>query len=108
MMMIGLFGMSYFSSQSNDNDKAHSSLELVQSYIDQGTKIEEKTYVDSSCEHANRKILKSSSDDDSGQIDYEMITMCNVKLSKRTFGLSFAVFNGLWGGSVLIPMHYTK
>lgn len=27
-------------------------------------------------------------------------------LSKRTMGLMAAVFNGVWGGSIMVPMHY--
>ena len=99
--MIGLCGMSYFS---QSDDMHHSSLELVS--FDEGAIIEEKTYVDS-CEDGSKKLLKSLSDDDSAQVD-EMVTLCKMRVSRRTFGLSFAVFNGLWGGSVLIPMHYTK
>lgn len=29
-----------------------------------------------------------------------------VVLSKRTLGLLSAIFNGVWGGSIMVPMHY--
>ena len=37
---------------------------------------------------------------------YPLIPHAKTKFSRRTLGLLAAVFNGFWGGSVFVPMHY--
>jgi hypothetical protein len=48
---------------------------------------------------SNHKSTKLCSCDDG-------IIVCGFKVSRRTTGLAAAVFNGLWGGSILVPMHF--
>jgi Transmembrane family, TMEM144 of transporters len=36
--------------------------------------------------------------------DFEI---CGFKLRRRTLGILAAVFNGTWGGSILVPMHWS-
>jgi hypothetical protein len=33
--------------------------------------------------------------------------ICGYKVEKRMLGILAAVFNGLWGGSILVPMHFS-
>ena len=38
----------------------------------------------------------------------DMMSFACFKVSRRTVGLACACFDGLWGGSILVPMHYAK
>ena len=145
-MMIGLCGMSYFSSKQKEEVIHHrvidtplpTTLELVPSsqfdITDDNNNTSTMEYIENSYEPStktittdynddneiitnkiNKKLLKlSSSDDDYDILDNSQkitnndeISFCNFHISRRKFGLLFAIFNGVWGGSVLIPMHYT-
>ena len=44
-----------------------------------------------------------------GEMHYpEYGVLLELKLSRRQLGLLCAIFNGVWGGSFLVPLHYSK
>jgi hypothetical protein len=36
----------------------------------------------------------------------QVVVMCGKKISKRTLGVCAAAFCGIWGGSIMVPMHF--
>jgi len=124
-MITGLWGMSFFSSP----------LDITSISAPSTTSSNRLSYVELSTASSEPNIIKSSNDKDNGlqntiavssstfspssKNDFENSCMHaavepnnqtanNVKnLSDRTKGLLAATFNGLWGGSVMVPMHYS-
>jgi hypothetical protein len=39
---------------------------------------------------------------------FEIIYICGLRVTRRQVGISAAVFNGVWGGSIMAPMHFCK
>jgi len=58
------------------------------------------------------RLLDESSDNNNtneNSIDTNVfITICDHKIHRRTVGIAAAVFNGIWGGSIMVPMHFSN
>jgi glucose uptake protein GlcU len=128
MLMMGLWGMSFFSSlrprrtrsdnrQEDDDDEEYS--EMEQPLLPEGD--EDDT------ESTNRRVIIQRSGDgpitdddeeDSPRIPVEddelsdltfddgMANLRCCKMRRRTLGLICACIDGIWGGSILVPMHF--
>lgn len=102
LMIIGIYGMSHYSSPEpsvghglvtgNDDEPEHSR-GARDGYID--VKGDEMVAMDAELEET-----------DSTGSQLETITVLGRKFSRRTLGICAAVFNGTWGGSIMVPMHW--
>ena len=104
-MMIGLCGMSYFSSEQKGKVQYHNvidapppptTLELVPSQFDiiddnntSSMVYNEKNYDDTKMTKNNKKLSCDVDNLDSHNIINDEVSFCNLKVSRRTFGLLF-------------------
>jgi len=109
MMMIGLCGKSYFSSEQKGEVQYHNvidapppptTLELVPSQFDiidhnntSSMVYNEKNYDDTKMTKNNKKLSCDVDNLDSHNIINDEVSFCNLKVSRRTFGLLFAIFS---------------
>mmetsp|Transcript_681 Transcript_681/g.1034 ORF Transcript_681/g.1034 Transcript_681/m.1034 type:complete len:386 (+) Transcript_681:66-1223(+) len=117
-MMIGLWGMSYYSSPKvipaishvKKHDEVITSWEyatLRQKESDTYRTIEDSqgpmqiiADVDSSHGHSKRV---------HGALNPTLtINVFGKRVTRRQMGLACAVFNGVWGGSIMVPMHFSS
>lgn len=107
LMIIGLWGMSYYSSpvilqvveegerRDHEKDFGHKKLKNLR-----------YTKCDSDIDENDDGLFMTKEDSET-----RMRAVRNKKCSKfeptiHQMGLAAAIFNGIWGGSVLVPMHY--
>lgn len=89
LMMIGLWGMSFFSSPNRVAEDEENS--LVESLL--------------SNDNAELDYNEENEEDiDAPQEETKWIH----RLNNRQIGLLCAVIDGLWGGSILVPMHFAR
>lgn len=94
LMMMGLWGMSFFSSP----QRAHQVIAV------EDTPLAEPLLPD---EEAEVIVEEDTCNEDSSQtsvIESKWLS----RLSKRQIGLSCAIIDGVWGGSILVPMHFAR
>lgn len=116
LMMMGLWGMSYYSSP---NGQQH-----LEEMLDQCSVGADQTSVRSDGYHGLN--AQSTQNDDTNDPDEESIqeetevydddsgivsplpdvVFCGRKVSQRKLGMAAAVFNGAWGGSIMVPMKF--
>jgi glucose uptake protein GlcU len=120
LMILGICGMAFFSSPRQDTDS------FLDSISDDDTTnnsnditFEENQYTIPEYRGVEREDFDSFSDDvDLDQLNdehdvrmapvakFEGFIMCGRKVPKRTLGIASAAFCGLWGGSIMVPMHF--
>jgi len=112
LLLIGVWGMSYFSSP--DRINTDEKFNVVISFNESSTEPSSNEY-ESKKELTAFQISTETTFDTCDDIiaaeivDTRSTVYCFfTKLSKRKFGLCCAIFNGLWGGSIMVPMHYSE
>ena len=134
LMIIGLWGMSFYSSpvlQNYEQEECVTSLVDIVPHGDTYDDTNDQSSDESKSDfggvseitnHISLSQLQSDNDLQHSQSDNEDYFPSNPsvsglqnniqpqsrasKFSKRNMGLLSAVFNGLWGGSIMVPMHY--
>ena len=91
LMMIGLWGMSYFSSP----NRAH----VVHD--------EENSLIESLLSDDDAELDYNENEEDIIDAPQEETKWIH-RLTKRQLGLLCAVIDGIWGGSILVPMHFAR
>lgn len=131
-MVVGLWGMSYYSSP----EQAHSEEESTVGRASSVTRSESEgrhleKYQEVETDEADDSPYQSKlvddiiADDESSQRTMssgnplelstrkdserrDTVNLWGYKICRRRLGLAGAVFNGVWGGSIMVPMHYSK
>lgn len=106
LMIAGLWGMSFFSSGTSDDDANSSILEhdVVETMDVPPTAGEGRLEMSTRDQYEGVDSTDVFEDDDSG--NSTMVKIESDFKRKRRFGLLAAVFNGVWGGSVMVPMQF--
>lgn len=99
LMIVGLWGMSYFSSpQKGQVDQVNEENSLAESLL--------------SDHNDNNDCASNDHDDASTQNDIQsqvaFFEWRFIRLNRRQIGLLCATFDGVWGGSILVPMHFAR
>mmetsp|Transcript_19937 Transcript_19937/g.30182 ORF Transcript_19937/g.30182 Transcript_19937/m.30182 type:complete len:382 (-) Transcript_19937:41-1186(-) len=110
IMMCGLWGMSFFSNPVHHHETmetradAHfeSATEGIQAKSSDYTQIAPVSDFDDTFEDNIDSSLNLDTSSESSLT--EKVTSESV--TKRRWGLAGAVFNGIWGGSIMVPMHF--
>jgi len=119
LLMAGLWGMSFFSSYSssslhrriiprrNENEE-HSELEqpLLVEVVGDEASSEEGGPPDDEEDATSRPVEGDELSDLT--LDDEKLNFRFCKLHRRTVGMICACIDGIWGGSILVPMHFAK
>lgn len=125
LLIAGLWGMSFFSSRrmigsrpgdrhDGDNDEEYSELEqpLLGEEAD-GTNSEDlllptNDESEDDPDEVNEEMSRILEDDELSELtfDDEKVNFRCFKLHRRTVGLICACIDGIWGGSILVPMHF--
>lgn len=109
LMMAGLWGMSYYSSPRAqqhlvEDEPCGDSIESSRpdGYSGVHSHSSDKEHDDESFEEAD------VFDDNSGisLAPLPDVVLCGRKISQRKLGMAAAVFNGAWGGSIMVPMEF--
>lgn len=116
LLITGLWGMSYFSSskgrsQGPPHEERHEEEEvggdennLEEPLLEAAEDNDESTASDEP-RHIEEE---ASSTDTEGELDPDLVDFSFFKLSRRTVGMLCACVDGIWGGSILVPMHFAK
>jgi hypothetical protein len=100
LMMLGLWGMSYFSSPQKG--------QLDQVVGDENSLVESLL---SDHDDNNENIVNvcdNASAPDEIQPLVAFFEWRFIRLSRRQVGLLCATIDGVWGGSILVPMHFAR
>lgn len=115
LLITGLWGMSYFSSskkrsQGQPNEERHEEEvvgvdenDLEEPLLEAAEDNDESTASDEP-----RLVEEASPTDTEGELDPSLVGFRFFKLSRRTMGMICACVDGIWGGSILVPMHFAK
>jgi hypothetical protein len=127
LMMIGLSGMAFYSSP-HIAEQVH--------FVDDDAEVIEPERVEETSRDDDSKQARgdgyqglSQAESDQGQSDLtaaveehmeigrtndyrspkptDLIHVCGCKVSRRETGIAAAVFNGVWGGSIMVPMKWS-
>ena len=112
LIMTGLYGMSYYSTSDwHDRDNDTSSHCDVNEY-EQDTFLNDTTFNDYESSHQLTEALEVSSGlprrENQLPSGEGAIVLCGKTFKRRNLGLISALLCGTWGGSCLVPMHYSK
>mmetsp|Transcript_13151 Transcript_13151/g.19620 ORF Transcript_13151/g.19620 Transcript_13151/m.19620 type:complete len:394 (-) Transcript_13151:25-1206(-) len=120
LMIIGLWGMSYYSaptatdnddmrdqdmlSSTDDDDDLYNQSFQEEEEEEDGLNVEEEDMV-----QQDVLFIEQQQSSLSQRRRKKDVIFCfsNVQLSRRNAGLIAACANGLWGGSIMVPMHYS-
>ena len=94
LMVMGLWGMSYFSSPQRAQ---HVDVDVEDNLLAQSLLSGNNDDIESTAEDCDESAQNSVTE--SKWLD---------RLSKRQIGLLFATIDGVWGGSILVPMRFAK
>jgi len=105
LMIFGLWGMSFYSSSSSTLDPPDNGMQRGQQEQTTAAKNKFKNLGYARCdsdadETDDGNLFPPEDDSVSSGVETSSIK------SRRRMGLAAAVFNGVWGGSVMVPMHY--
>lgn len=111
LMIAGLFGMSYYSSPEAASvaprEEPTSDVASTRSDGYQGVQVAEVDEEDVASTKSNPlEIGRGSPRPDGRSMDVNVVDICGWKVSKRTSGIAAAMFNGIWGGSIMVPMKW--
>ena len=113
IMVAGLWGMSFFSSPVLDDNvvQQQGSPYRDNPYSDdcpieeeeevQDEELEEPMNAATSLDYEGIDVTDDEFNDDPQVLNSQQLTM-----KRRRMGLAAAVFNGVWGGSIMVPMHF--
>mmetsp|Transcript_10304 Transcript_10304/g.15827 ORF Transcript_10304/g.15827 Transcript_10304/m.15827 type:complete len:337 (+) Transcript_10304:93-1103(+) len=82
-MVAGIVGMSYYSSVNSEYEECDNDEE------EEGE-------------------INDENDDTIRLPDHDVVVIFGCKIKKRTLGIMAAAFNGIWGGSIMVPMHFSN
>ena len=103
LMMAGLWGMSYYSSpKAQLLDMDHQSV-VSRSRGYRGVHAHPSDTDDEVLFHEEMDASVDDTVEDSPPPD---VVICGRKISQRRLGMAAAVFNGAWGGSIMVPMKF--
>jgi hypothetical protein len=113
-MVFGLLGMSYFSSPSTGLElDCDDDLQLEEDRIrirSTSSSVEyqgvESTFDDEVVDGETVNSQFDDTDEDESQVIITDRVVMGCKLTKRQLGMLAAVFCGIWGGSILVPMKF--
>jgi len=127
LMVIGLFGMSHYSVPDEQQLEYMSASAFDESESmgnEEDSSFHDEGVIDDSIEMEKSELNTTSATDGAGftplagSSDSSVVSRerrighgvhvpgCNC--SRRRLGLACAAFNGLWGGSIMVPMHYSS
>jgi hypothetical protein len=115
LMILGILGMSRFSAPeasfqdyslghtdedegSQQTNGSHQQVNSHTAEVNDREDVDVDVFVDEAESPAN---LSGSSQ------HADLVVVCGHKFTKRTLGIMAAVFNGTWGGSIMVPMHWS-
>jgi len=112
-MCIGLWGMSYYSSpevlrhelgpdsstSNNENTEEENPSANNIGYLN--VQQEDESQFEDELQYPG-----NTTEIEVKQLDY--VDVYGYRICRRKMGLAAAVFNGVWGGSIMAPMHYSK
>mmetsp|Transcript_1581 Transcript_1581/g.2831 ORF Transcript_1581/g.2831 Transcript_1581/m.2831 type:complete len:383 (-) Transcript_1581:160-1308(-) len=113
LMCIGLWGMSYYSSpevlrhelgpdsstSNNENTEEENPSANNIGYLN--VQQEDESQFEDELQYPG-----NTTEIEVKQLDY--VDVYGYRICRRKMGLAAAVFNGVWGGSIMAPMHYSK
>lgn len=116
LMILGIIGMSHYSApideeysvgQTSDEDDGLSSISSGQ-----GLRIcTQEDSLDAITSAHDDQFNNEDEDEGSSHEDHDStsgdVVICGQKISRRNLGILAAVFNGTWGGSIMVPMHWS-
>lgn len=123
LMVVGLWGMSHYSvpgeqnlnytpasDASEDSEPVDFGSHRVSSFQDEEDDIADGSVEMERSEMSHLSVINDTDVDISlAPISEEHhIQYVCYNLSRRRLGLACAVFNGVWGGSIMVPMHYSS
>lgn len=106
LMMTGLWGMSYYSSPQAQHLEPG---EIVDIHCDGYSGVnpnEHSSDVDENDQDESFQEETDVFDDEASLAPLPDVSICGRKISQRKLGMAAAVFNGAWGGSIMVPMKY--
>jgi len=131
LMIIGLWGMSYYSTPSRTtlgNTVDNFDTNQINGHTKNGDASERKLASrpeptqDNNYSEAMYITLHANEDDQSDEdhalrlmnaskkqalhLNGNKVIFCGVMVNRRNLGIMCAIFSGLWGGSIMAPMHY--
>lgn len=118
LIMAGLWGMSYYSSakaQAIPYDMDHHSADSYPGgyhgvHVHKSDITDTEDFTDEEANDDDIIIVPTTADANDDDITIVPTTaeipFCGRKMSKRKLGLAAAVFNGAWGGSIMVPMKF--
>lgn len=124
LMILGIIGMSAFSSpeaplqdyslgqtdepveEDTDSQQSsrHSGASVADHESESGNPIIDQRYSRDRDEGEFRDEVQSTQSSENNPHDFQL---CGRKLTKRALGIMAAIFNGTWGGSIMVPMHWS-
>ena len=105
LMMVGLWGMSYYSSpKAQIEEMDHCSVNSQHSGEYHGIHAHSSVAEDED-EESFHEETDVYDDDNAVQLPPDDV-IWGRKISKRKLGMAAAVFNGAWGGSIMVPMKF--
>jgi len=116
-MTGGIWGMAYFSQPHLQSEEISSQIEVPdwhpadatkKSLLSAPTNSDRKTATYASCEESNcsEEDSISESEEEYQEKKSSDVKFCGSYFSRRHLGIACACFHGLWGGSIMVPMHY--
>lgn len=112
-IILGICGMAYFSSPKEGADvddpgmdaRSHGSKRYHELQRDDIDVIEQDGLERFEGDTLGRVGCEISSPTE--EVNSSIVKICHFRIRKRTLGLVAAVFNGVWGGSIMVPMHWS-
>ena len=113
IILVGIWGMSYFSSKSTQ--KRELETEDEQESLDSDVpSVEVTDYVsmkDDGHEEDQTPFLPVEEIPSQREVTEELknpVTVFGFVVKRRRVGIMCALFDGIWGGNILVPMHYAR
>jgi hypothetical protein len=116
LMILGILGMSKFSApeaslqeyslghtdEDEGSQQTNGSHQQVNSHTTEATNIGD----DGDDDFVDEAEIPAALSGNSQHAD--LVVICGRKFTKRTLGIMAAIYNGTWGGSIMVPMHWSR
>jgi hypothetical protein len=103
LMMVGLWGMSYFSlPHETQLDQVTDENSLVESLLSDHD--DNNGHIVRFSDNASASATPNETHEPTGAF----FEWRFIRLSRRQVGLLCATIDGVWGGSILVPMHFAR
>lgn len=121
LMIVGIVGMSTYSApepalqdyslgRTYENGEGSEIDEALSGSLPIGLEMSSSTQessLDGSSAEEFQDEVQTRHQTDSSNHDTDVV-ICGHKFQRRTLGILAAVFNGTWGGSIMVPMHWSR